>query len=114
MRKDMKKLISAICILTASLSLCACSEKEEMLSGTYVGESGVYSIELSEDGTCTWYDDGTAYEGNYEKEEDYWKVYLDGYIDYPEEVMDVQLVMEEDGTMMAYSVDFMEEMTLQE
>lgn len=112
----MKKLFSAICILAATLSLCACSEKEEMLSGTYVGESGTYSVELREDGTCTWYDNGAAFEGEVVKEEgeDYWKVYINGYIDYPEEVMDIQLCPEEDGNMMAYSPDFMEKMLKQE
>ncbi len=110
----MKKLFSFICIMVFTLSLCACSEKEEKLSGTYVSESGVYSIELSEEGTCTWYDNGTEYRGFYVKEEDYWKVYLDAYIDFPEEVMDVQLCPEEDGSMMAYSAGFMEKMLKQE
>ncbi len=110
----MKKLFSIICIMMLAMSLCACSEKEEMLSGTYVSESGTYSIELNEDGTCAWYDNGNKWEGKYEKEEDYWKVYLNGYIDYPEEVMDVQLCPEEDGSMMAYSAEFMEKMLKQE
>lgn len=110
----MKKLFLAICMLMTALSLCACSKEPEMLSGTYVGESGVYRVELSEDGTCTWYDNGAAYKGTYVKEEDYWKIYLNGYIDYPEEVMDVQLCPEDDGTMMAYSPEFMEKMLLEE
>ena len=50
----------------------------------------------------------------YVKEEDYWKIYLDQYIDFPEEVMDVQLCPEEDGSMMAYSAGFMEKMLKQE
>lgn len=110
----MKKLFAAICIMIFTLSLCACSEKEDMLSGTYVSESETYSVELREDGTCTWYDNGEAWDGTYVKEEDYWKVYLEGYIDFPEEVMDVQLCPEEDGNMMAYSPDFMEKMLKQE
>lgn len=110
----MKKLLVAMSVMACVASMCGCSKPEDTLSGTYVSETGTYSIELSEEGTCTWYDDGTSYTGYYVKEEDYWKVYLPEYIDYPEEVMDVQLCPEEDGSMMAYSLEFMEKMFKQE
>lgn len=105
----MKKIVLVLSVLVFALSLCACSEKES-LSGTYESESGVYQVVFSEDGTCTWTDNGVSYEGTYVQEEDYWKLYFDGYKDLPEEVMDVQVYVREEGYLDSYSMDFMEKL----
>lgn len=67
--------ICIVVVLVALIMLASCSEG---LAGSYTSESGRFTIEFRNDGTCTWYqleplyDDVTEifFEGTYEKEDD--------------------------------------------
>ena len=58
------KAVSFILIATMMVTLAGCSSS---LSGTYESESGKYFIKFSDSKECTWYEDGTFYNGTYEK-----------------------------------------------
>lgn len=70
----MKKIIATL-LLVAFVFICvACGS----LSGTYRSESKKYSIEFKRNGTCTWYQDGMFFNGTYEKEDDYYRINIEG------------------------------------
>ena len=76
MKIEMKKIIALLIVMALSVSLCACGENA--LSGTYISESGVYSIEFNKDGTCTWYQDGYFFNGTYHQTDAGWKLNISG------------------------------------
>lgn len=39
------------------------------LEGFYISESKKYSLELKSNGVCTWYQDGTSFDGSYSVDE---------------------------------------------
>lgn len=65
------RFVISVIICLLSLLVAGCGKS---LSGKYVSESGVYSIELSSNGTCTWYQDGLQFNGKY-----YWDSQWDRY-----------------------------------
>lgn len=64
-------VIISVVILLLLLFMKSCGNK---LSGKYTSESGVYSIEIFSNGTCTWYQDGLRFNGKY-----YWDSQWDRY-----------------------------------
>lgn len=77
----MKKLIALSLALVMCLSLTACGGGG--LNGTYVDESGVFTIEFEKDGSCTLYQDGLFFEGTYQKNDSGWtlNIFGGGYYD---------------------------------
>lgn len=72
----MKKVIALVLVFVICISLCACGGNT--LNGTYVSESGTYTVELNKDGTCTWYQDGSFFNGTYEKTDSGWQLNISG------------------------------------
>ena len=72
----MKKYFAMLLVIVLCISLCACSAGG--LSGTYVNESGEYTVEFEKDGSCTWYQDDNFFVGTYEKLDTAWKLKIAG------------------------------------
>jgi hypothetical protein len=72
----MKKRLLAVSIMLAVLllALAGCGG----LSGTYESESGAYSIEFKGSSECTWYQDGSFFDGTYEKTDDGYRLEIVG------------------------------------
>lgn len=66
----MKNKVKAIVLLVALVFVICLSGCGKSLSGMYVSESGKYGVEFEKSGECTWYQNDTFFDGNYE--------YLDG------------------------------------
>ena len=59
----MRNRITEITLLFVMvLGLIGCGKN---LSGVYISESGSYAVEFENDGTCTWYQGETFFEGTY-------------------------------------------------
>lgn len=67
--------LCALLVLSLSLSMIALTGCGHKLSGKYKSESGRYEIQFKNNGDCTWYQDGTFFEGTYEWDKDD-KVYV--------------------------------------
>ena len=72
----MKKVIALVLVFVMCISLCACGTKT--LSGTYVSESGRYTVEFKDDGLCTWYQDGKFFNGTFQNTETGWQLNITG------------------------------------
>lgn len=72
----MKKFIAAVLVLALCFSLCACGGKT--LSGTYVSETGTYTVVFEKDGTCTWYQEGMFFNGTYQETNAGWQLNITG------------------------------------
>lgn len=58
-----KKIISLLIVVTILCFIFAgCGHR---LNGEYTSESGYYSVRFSSNGDCTWYQDGSFFEGEY-------------------------------------------------
>ena len=75
-----KKIIVFFLAVVLCLTLCSCGSK---LNGTYVSESGRFTIEFKTDGTCTWYQDGLYFHGTYDKTDEGWQLKIEGSGIYP-------------------------------
>lgn len=66
------KKITVCFLLMLSLSCMALTGcgGTKMLSGRYKSESGRYEIKFKTNGDCTWYQDGTFFEGTYSWDND--------------------------------------------
>ena len=60
-----KRGLAVVLALAMVLSLAACGGNG--LSGTYVSESGSYTVKFTSPTECTWYQDGSFFNGTYEK-----------------------------------------------
>lgn len=70
-----KKGLSIICmILILSVLFVGCGG----LSGTYTSENGKYSVEFTSGSECTWYQDGSFFNGTYEKTDDGYRLEIEG------------------------------------
>lgn len=67
-------LVIALGIIPSLLYGCGA----QSLSGTYVSESGRYSVKFESDGNCTWYQDSLFFNGTYEKTDSGWKMEILG------------------------------------
>lgn len=64
----MKKASRLIGIMALSIVLLiGCGSKNSIVGSTYESENGVYKVEFQKDSKCTWYQDGTFFEGTYKK-----------------------------------------------
>lgn len=72
----MKKYLAISMILILCLTLCACGGNS--LNGKYVSESGKYSVEFERDGSCTWYQDGSFFDGTYQQVDGGWELKIVG------------------------------------
>ncbi len=68
-------LIAAAIILGFFLS-------NNRLYGYYLSENGKYSLSINKDGSCSWYQDGIRFDGNYEKDDQNLTLYLEGRSHY--------------------------------
>ena len=72
----MKRAITLILVtLMVVFCLTGCGNK---LSGTYKSENGLYSIEFKSNGECTWYQDGSFFEGTYKVKDDSFQLDIQG------------------------------------
>ena len=71
----MKRIVAVAMVIVLCLMLCACGNS---LKGKYVSESGWYSVEFNGNGTCTWYQDGTFFNGTYKKVDSGWQLNING------------------------------------
>ncbi len=69
-----EKIVISVIICLLSLSIIGCGNN---LSGKYVSESGVYSIEFSSNGTCEWHQNGLSFYGNYHWDSEWNRYYLE-------------------------------------
>lgn len=75
----MKKIIAFVLVIVLCLTLCACAEDAgNTLNGKYVSESGKYTIEFERNGSCTWYQDGSFFNGTYQQTENGWQLNIEG------------------------------------
>ena len=72
----MKKCIALVLVFALCLALCACSGNS--LNGKYVSESGTYTVEFKRDGSCTWYQDGSFFNGTYQQVDKGWQLNIIG------------------------------------
>lgn len=72
----MKKYIALFLVVALCLALCACGGNS--LNGTYVSESGKYTVEFKSDGSCTWYQDGAFFNGTYQQVDGGWQLNIVG------------------------------------
>lgn len=64
----MKKINKLIAIMVLSLVLLTgCGSKNAVVGNTYESEDKLYKVEFKEDSKCTWYQDGTFFDGTYKK-----------------------------------------------
>lgn len=54
-----------VTLIMLIIVLVGCGNKK--ISGTYASEDGQYSVEFSTDSQCTWYQDGSFFDGTYKK-----------------------------------------------
>ena len=73
--KNIKRISALFLIFIMIIGLCACGEK---LNGRYTSESGYYYVEFNKDGSCTWYQDGTFFNGTYRKIGGEWQLNVNG------------------------------------
>ncbi|MBD5504235.1 MAG: hypothetical protein HDR09_11025 [Lachnospiraceae bacterium] len=84
-----------LCVmLIIMLGLCGCSSNS--LDGSYASEDGTYQIKFNDDGSCTWYQDGTFFNGTYDKTDDGWQLEITGNGLYSNTVFSAS---EEDGDL---------------
>lgn len=60
------KIVSVLLIALLCLTLAGCGHT---LSGKYKARGGRYEVKFEKNGECTWYQDGTFFEGTYEWDE---------------------------------------------
>lgn len=65
-----KLTLCVLLMLSLSLSCLALTSCSNKLSGKYKSESGRYEIKFEKNGKCTWYQDGTFFEGTYSWDKD--------------------------------------------
>ena len=93
----MKKIFAFVLVVVLCLSLCSCGSKA--LSGTYVSESGTYTVVFNEDGTAVWSQDGTDFNGTYQKADGNWVLHVTGSGEYP----DTDFIVKADGKNLVIS-----------
>ena len=77
----MKRYLGLFLVFMLCLTLCACSENS--LSGKYVSDPAYITVEFKRDGSCTWYEDNTLFNGTYQKVDGGWQLNIigDGFYD---------------------------------
>ena len=84
-----KKLLTIVLTLLCIFMLNGCGAST--ISGTYSSEDGKYSIEFSSDSECTWYQDGTFFNGTYKKTENGYQLEIVGKGLYSNTVFSVDI-----------------------
>lgn len=84
----MKKSIGLV-LTVVLLFLCACGVTGT-LNGTYMSESGEYKVEFKNNGTCTWYQDGVFFNGEYQKTDLGWQLNINGSGSYTNTVFEAK------------------------
>ena len=85
MKKKGKVIVALIMLLVV---LAGCGSK---MSGTYASEDGQYSIEFSSDSECTWYQDGSFFNGTYKKTDNGYQLEMIGEGLYSNTVFTVEM-----------------------
>lgn|GEM_PF-2056695 len=65
--KKIKILMIAGTVIVVLISLLLLIRMNNTLSGTYMSESGNYSVSFKRNGTCIWYEDDMVFLGEYKK-----------------------------------------------
>lgn len=83
-----KKISSMICvIMVLCILFTGCGSG---LSGTYTSENGKYSVEFTSGSECTWYQDGSFFNGTYEKTDDGYRLEIEGSGFYSNTIFDAE------------------------
>ena len=69
-----KRAISILLSVVLLTVLIACSSNS--LYGTYVSDSGTYTVIFKKDGTCRWFESETVLDGTYEKGRNSYTLYI--------------------------------------
>lgn len=93
-KMNIHKMKYLLAVLILTLSLCGCSGNS--LDGSYVSEDGKYEVKFSDDGICTWYQDGAFFNGTYDKTDDGWQLEIMGNGLYSNTVFNA---IEDDGNL---------------
>lgn len=88
---NLKKLcVACVGIIMSIFILLFIIQSQDELSGTYVSESGIYSVMFETDGTCTWYQNGIFFNGAYDKTKDGWELRVLGNSGYSNTIFYVE------------------------